>query len=69
MTDGDTNQMVAVMREGWVLSQRLDPAPTVEAIKAMTAIHFKDLETEKTHQLMIHIGVNNSIKEKIVNER
>lgn len=44
----DTNQMVAVMRECWVLNQRLDPVPTAEAIKAMTAIHFKDLETETT---------------------
>lgn len=44
----DTNQMVAVMREGWVLNQRLDPVPKAEAIKAMTAIHFKDLETETT---------------------
>lgn len=48
VTDGDTNQMVAVMREGWVLSQRLDPVPTADAIKAMTAIHFKDLETKAT---------------------
>lgn len=44
----DNNQMVAVMREGWVLSQRLDPVPSTEAIKAMSAIHFKDLETETT---------------------
>lgn len=40
-----SNQMVAVMRDGWVLSQRLNPIPTTEAIKAMPAIHFKDLET------------------------
>ena len=37
--------MVAVMREGWVLSQRLTPTPSADAIKAMTAIHFKDLDT------------------------
>lgn len=42
-----TNQMVAVMREGWVLSQRLNPVPTADAIKAMTAIHFKDSGTEE----------------------
>ena len=42
-----TNQMVAVMREGWVLSQRLNPVPTADAIKAMTAIHIKDLGTEE----------------------
>ena len=33
------------MREGWVLSQRLTPTPSADAIKAMTAIHFKDLDT------------------------
>lgn len=46
-SDG-SNQMVAVMREGWVLSKRLKPTPSAEAIKAMTAIHFKDLETSGT---------------------
>lgn len=44
----ESKQMVAVMREGWVLSKRLNPVPTAEAIKAMTAIHFKDLETSGT---------------------
>lgn len=39
-----SNQMVPVMREGWVLSQRLNPTPSTDAIKAMTAIHFKDLD-------------------------
>lgn len=43
-----SNQMVAVMREGWVLSQRLNPAPTADAIKAMTEIHFKDLSADDT---------------------
>ena len=38
-SDG-SNQMVAVMR--------LKPTPSAEAIKAMTAIHFKDLETSGT---------------------
>ncbi|RMX24373.1 hypothetical protein C5O77_09950 [Limosilactobacillus reuteri] len=37
-----SNQMVAVMREGWVLGKRLNPEASTEAIKAMTAIHFKD---------------------------
>lgn len=41
--DGST-QMVAVMREGWVLSQRLNPVPSADAIKAMATIHFKDLD-------------------------
>lgn len=44
----ESNQMVAVMREGWVLSQRLNPTPSADAIEAMTAIHFKDLEAEAT---------------------
>ncbi|WP_323064286.1 hypothetical protein [Limosilactobacillus reuteri] len=45
VSEDGSNQMVAVMREGWVLSQRLNPTPTTEAIKAMPAIHFKDLDT------------------------
>ena len=45
VSEDGSNQMVAVMRDGWVLSQRLNPAPTAEAIKAMAAIHFKDLDT------------------------
>lgn len=45
VSEDGSNQMVAVMREGWVLSQRLNPTPSTDAIKAMTAIHFKDLET------------------------
>lgn len=43
VSEDGSNQMVAVMREGWVLSQRLSPVPSADAIKAMTAIHFKDL--------------------------
>lgn len=45
VSEDGSNQMVAVMRDGWVLSQRLNPTPTAEAIKAMSAIHFKDLDT------------------------
>ena len=45
VSEDSSNQMVAVMREGWVLSQRLTPTPSTDAIKAMTAIHFKDLDT------------------------
>ncbi len=45
VSEDGSNQMVAVMREGWVLSQRLTPTPSADAIKAMTAIHFKDLDT------------------------
>lgn len=45
VSEDGSNQMVAVMREGWVLSQRLTPTPSTDAIKAMTAIHFKDLDT------------------------
>ncbi len=45
VSEDGSNQMVAVMREGWVLSQRLNPMPSTDAIKAMTAIHFKDLDT------------------------
>ena len=45
VSEDGSNQMVAVMREGWVLSQRLNPTPTTEAIKAMPAIHFNDLDT------------------------
>ncbi len=48
MPSDESNQMVAVMREGWVLSQRLNPTPSADAIEAMTAIHFKDLEAEAT---------------------
>lgn len=48
VTSDASKQMVAVMREGWVLSKRLNPAPSAEAIKAMTAIHFKDLESSGT---------------------
>lgn len=44
VSEDGSNQMVAVMREGWVLSQRLSPTPSTDAIKAMTAIHFKDLD-------------------------
>ena len=44
VSEDGSNQMVAVMREGWVLSQRLTPTPSTDAIKAMTAIHFKDLD-------------------------
>lgn len=45
VSEDGSNQMVAVMREGWVLSQRLTPTPSADAIKAMTAINFKDLNT------------------------
>lgn len=45
VSENGSNQMVAVMREGWVLSQRLTPTPSADAIKAMAAIHFKDLDT------------------------
>lgn len=45
VSEDGSNQMVAVMREGWALSQRLTPTPSADAIKAMTAIHFKDLDT------------------------
>ena len=45
VSEDGSNQMVAVMREGWVLSQRLTQTPSADAIKAMTAIHFKDLDT------------------------
>lgn len=45
VSEDGSNQMVAVMREGWVLGQRLTPTPSADAIKAMTAIHFKDLDT------------------------
>ena len=41
VSEDGSNQMVAVMREGWVLT----PTPSADAIKAMTAIHFKDLDT------------------------
>lgn len=37
-------QLVGVIREGWLLSDRMPVTPSADAIKAMTTIHFKDLE-------------------------
>ncbi|MCP9358513.1 hypothetical protein KBX49_11145 [Liquorilactobacillus satsumensis] len=37
-------QPVAVIQEGWLLGQRLPVAPSADAIKAMTTIHFKDID-------------------------
>lgn len=36
--------LVGVIREGWLLANRLPVMPTPEAVKAMTTVHFKDLE-------------------------
>lgn len=37
-------QLVGVIREGWLLSDKMPVTPSADAIKAMTTIHFKDLE-------------------------
>ncbi|KRL01348.1 hypothetical protein [Liquorilactobacillus capillatus] len=41
VTEG--KQPVAVIQEGWLLGQHLPVAPSADAIKAMTTIHFKDI--------------------------
>lgn len=42
VTDGA--QLVGLIQEGWVYGQRLPVAPTADAAKAMTTIHFKDTD-------------------------
>lgn len=43
VTDGKA--LVGLIVEGWVYGKRLPVAPSADAIKAMTAIHFKDADT------------------------
>ncbi|WP_125924063.1 hypothetical protein, partial [Secundilactobacillus pentosiphilus] len=42
VTDGKA--LVGLIVEGWVYGKRLPVAPNADAIKSMTAIHFKDAD-------------------------
>lgn len=37
-------QMTALLVDGWLIGQNLPVAPSADAMKAMTAIHFKDAD-------------------------
>lgn len=43
VTDGKA--LVGLIVEGWVYGKRMPVAPSADAIKAMTAIHFRDADT------------------------